>query len=241
MLDTNELEELPEETANLTRLERVTLSNNLLTNLPSSFSKLQQLQSLHLANNNFSTFPQGICSLKNLEFLDLSDNQLQEVPRDISKLFNLHSLILFINNLKALPDTICGMTTLHCLWIGNNNISKLPRKFGQLHHLDWGHTGRHMLSTVVDGNPLNDPPLEVCRQGVKSIAQYFEDHPTGKGQSTKSSNENSGLVSPQDNRGRKSKGRRDQDIPTDNSRKGGETMSGRQNDKSSRRRSNPRN
>ena len=67
------------------------------------------------------------------------------------------------------------MTSLRCLWLGDNQITKLPPKFGQLHNLDWGATGRHMLSSIIDGNPLQEPPIHVCRQGVIAIAQYFGD------------------------------------------------------------------
>ena len=55
--------------------------------------------------------------------------------------------------------------------LGNNRLSTLPKRFGQLTNLDWGL--RHTSSSVLDGNPLRRPPLDVCKQGVEAIAKYL--------------------------------------------------------------------
>nr|XP_022313023.1 malignant fibrous histiocytoma-amplified sequence 1 homolog [Crassostrea virginica]XP_022313024.1 malignant fibrous histiocytoma-amplified sequence 1 homolog [Crassostrea virginica] len=170
ILDTNELRELPEEICQLVNLESMALSNNSLDHLPKGFDKLQKLRSLHLANNEFEDFPPDICLLENLEFLDMSDNELTTLPGSISNLKNLHTLLLFLNKLTALPDSICDMDELHCLWIGSNNINRLPQNFGKLRNLDWNET---YTSSVMDGNPLTYPPIEICRQGIPAIDRFL--------------------------------------------------------------------
>jgi Leucine-rich repeat (LRR) protein len=172
MLDTNEISEIPPEVCLLTGLERVSLSNNRLKDLPDAFASLTQIRSLHISNNEFEKFPLPVLDLPMLQFLDLADNELTELPEAISKLQGLHTLILFINKLSTLPDSICNLPSLRCLWIGNNNITRLPRNFGKLKHLDWGF--RHTQSTVIDGNPMGNPPLDVCKRGVEAIARYFQ-------------------------------------------------------------------
>ncbi|XP_062592709.1 leucine-rich repeat and death domain-containing protein 1-like [Saccostrea cucullata] len=170
ILDTNELTELPEEICQLVNLESMALSNNMLDHLPAGFDNLKNLRSLHMANNKFEDFPMDLCQLENLEFLDMSDNNLTMLPVSISNLKNLHTLLLFLNNLSALPDSICDMTELYCLWIGNNNISRLPQNFGNLTNLDWDE---RYTSSVLDGNPLTYPPLEICRQGIRAIDKFL--------------------------------------------------------------------
>ena len=172
MLDTNGIVQVPAEVCLLTSLERLSCSNNHLESLPDTFSSLKNMKSLHLANNAFEKFPVPIMELPNLIFLDLSDNKVEELPDNISKLKDLQTLILFLNNLSHLPDSICEMPNLRCLWLGNNNLKKLPRNFGNLRFLDWGQ--RHTQSTVIDGNPMSDPPIDICKKGVQAIAQYFQ-------------------------------------------------------------------
>ena len=65
------------------------------------------------------------------------------------------------------------MSNLRCLWLGNNKLQTLPQRFGYLNLTDWDNFGRHMFSTIIDGNPLTDPPMEICKQGIRAIAQYF--------------------------------------------------------------------
>jgi len=94
-----------------------------------------------------------------------------EVPDSISKLRRLESLLLFFNQIERLPDSLCSLANLRMLWLGSNRLRKLPNCFGQLINLDWGV--RHMSSAVIDGNPMDRPPIDVCKKGVEAIAKYF--------------------------------------------------------------------
>lgn len=173
MLDTNELTELTKEVCRLPCLERLSLSNNNLMALPSEFSGLSSLRSLHLSNNDFDQIPDQVYELKDLEFLDVCDNKVSEISSSIAGLKKLHSLLLFLNKLTALPDQLCDLVQLKTLWIGGNRIAKLPRNFGKLKQLDWGRPGHHTVSAVLNGNPLEDPPPEVCCRGVQAVSEYF--------------------------------------------------------------------
>ncbi|BFZ16431.1 hypothetical protein BsWGS_19470 [Bradybaena similaris] len=169
LLDTNELLQVPVEITLLTNLERLTLSNNHLSELPNGMRRLKKLTSLHLANNKFSKFPAEVCEITTLVFLDFSDNLLRTLPSAISKLTNLETLLLFINQLTRLPDSIVDLTNLRCLWLGNNHIRALPKGFGRLEKLDWKE---RYTSSTLDGNPLDNPPLEICRMGPEAIEQF---------------------------------------------------------------------
>jgi len=118
----------------------------------------------------FERFPDALRELASLRFLDLSDNSMYELPDSVSNLRSLECLLLAFNLLKRLPDSICYLANLRQLWLGNNRLRSLPRRFGQLRNLDWG---RHTSSSVIDGNPMERPPIDVCRRGVDAIAKYF--------------------------------------------------------------------
>ena len=170
MLDTNELYSLPKEIALLLHLERLSLSNNHLSSLPSGFQRLNRLRSLHAANNDFDILPVEICELPALEFLDMSDNILVTLPEHIENMKNLATLLLMYNKLIQLPEALCTLTELECLWLGYNRLRELPRNFGHLKRLDWGY---RYTSSILEGNPLVYPPIEVCRLGPKAIENYF--------------------------------------------------------------------
>jgi len=108
-----------------------------------------------------------------------------ELPDGMSKLRRLESLLLVFNQLERLPDSLCSLTGLHMLWLGNNRLQALPKRFGQLEKLDWGL--RYTCSSVIDGNPLRRPPVDVCKKGVDAIAKYFDDNESTVGASPNTS------------------------------------------------------
>ena len=171
MLDTNDLRELPPQLGHLSNLERLSLSNNLLTSLPDNLAHLRSLTSLHAANNEFQQIPECLYAMTSLRFLDFSDNSLLSLSERLACLERLESLLLFANLLRALPSNIGLLTDLRCLWVGNNRLRSLPHSVTALEKLDWGRL--HTWSPALDGNPLKDPPLDVCKRGVTAIETYF--------------------------------------------------------------------
>ena len=107
-----------------------------------------------------------------LEFLDLSDNHIGSIPPKIGQLKELISFTICQNKVKELPSEIGKLKNLRTLWIGANRLTKLPKEIATLENLDWG--GTHTTSSAVDGNPLEHPPVDVCKLGTKAIAEYFE-------------------------------------------------------------------
>lgn len=71
-------------------------------------------------------------------------------------------------------SVVFAQINLHMLWIGYNRIRHLPVAFHRLANLDWGVNG-HTTSLAVDGNPLVDPPVDICRQGVIAISEYMNE------------------------------------------------------------------
>jgi hypothetical protein len=171
-LDRNALKFIPELFGDsLRNLEILTLSNNFLTSLPNSFASLKKLVSLHLASNRFVNFPEVLCQIQSITFLDLTDNKLTEVSSNVSNLKNLESLLLYKNCLKTLPESMGKMSNLNTLWLGDNSIKKFPTQILKLEKLDWEET---LLSSHLEGNHLEEPPISVCLQGLKAIRDYYK-------------------------------------------------------------------
>ncbi|CAF2400406.1 unnamed protein product [Rotaria sp. Silwood2] len=171
ILDTNNLRTLPNELCQLRELLVLIVSNNSLIALPDAIGYVEQLESIHLANNHIRDLPASFFYLRNLTFLDLSSNKLRQLSDGIGQLTELRSLLLYDNRLRLLPDTIGMLKCLTTLWLGRNRLRTLPRTLTQLKQLDWEH---NYLSTILDDNPLLNPPLSVCRLGFAAIDRWHQ-------------------------------------------------------------------
>lgn len=128
-----QLETLPEEIGNLTKLTELIIDNGngcgMSVTLPRSIGRLQNLRVLRLygAIESAGSLPDDIAELRNLEVLDLGRNGLETVPAQIAALSNLKTLRLEYNALKAVPAFVGELKNLRELSIdANENIKTLP-------------------------------------------------------------------------------------------------------------------
>lgn len=174
-LDTNDLKVVPSDLACLFNLERLSLSNNNLKTLPEELSNLKSLKSLHLAKNAFETIPICIFKMKSLYFLDMTSNKLTNLD---NRLLCLSGSLLFLsvydNYLTRLDEWIGGMKNLEQLWFGSNKLSTIPRELTKLCKLDWKDD---YFSIILDGNPIDTPPISVCREGLDAIEKWYQYNP----------------------------------------------------------------
>lgn len=171
-LDTNDLTDLPVEIGQLKSLERMSLSNNSLENLPPTFEKLDKLTSLHLSNNKFKDIPLCVFKLKGLTFLDVSSNKISTIDKNVLNVKNtLRTFLLYGNLIRKIEDWMGELTNLEDLWLGTNCLVEIPLSLTKAKKLDW--TQRY-LSTILDGNHIERPPLPVCRVGFNAIKNWYE-------------------------------------------------------------------
>lgn len=183
-LSNNQIKLLPFSLLNLSKLSKLNLENNPLTEPLSRIvekgvgavfqyldlrkrveeAKSRRLKTLDLSGLDLTSLPFDILEMNWLEELDLSNNKLIDLPDDLFKIANLKSLILFRNQISSLPKTFTQLNKLRYLNLSGNQLRELPVDFGKLVSLD---------SLNLTGNPLEVPPIEVAKQGIKSIAQYF--------------------------------------------------------------------
>lgn len=128
-----QLETLPEEIGNITKLKELIIDNgngcSMSVALPNSIGKLQNLRVLRLygAIESAKILPETIGELRQLEVLDLGRNGLESVPPSIAALSNLKTLRLEYNALKSVPDFVGEFKNLKELSLNaNENIKILP-------------------------------------------------------------------------------------------------------------------
>ena len=132
------------------QLTELDLRVNQLTNLQESITKLSNLTRINLRINFLKNLPESITKLTNLTRINLKDNGLTNLPESIGKLTNLRSLNLSDNQIKKIPN-----------WLAENKLIievEYRLKFNGIN---------------LYGNPIEEPPLEVVKQGNQAILNYY--------------------------------------------------------------------
>jgi len=184
-LSNNQISLIANRFCTLRNLRVLNLSFNKLQSLPIGFAQLKQLEELMLSHNEITELRDNFCELNNLEILDLSFNQLTALP-DMSGFVRLEELYLSHNkltilppsieemkhlvifdlshnDLKELPNEISGLVKLAEFSLVSNKLKKIPKAICDLHcnHIEFGD------------NPLQEPPKEVCQEGIEAIRKFF--------------------------------------------------------------------
>ena len=105
-------DKFPRDKKLLLNLKGLDLSNCGLKTLPDEFANLQRLERLNLWSNNFQKFPKVICALKSLKELDLHSCKLSSLPDEFANLQSLEKLRLCCNNFQEFPKVINSLKNL---------------------------------------------------------------------------------------------------------------------------------
>ncbi|OWK11258.1 LRCH4, partial [Cervus elaphus hippelaphus] len=184
-LSRNRFPEVPEAACQLVSLEGLSLYHNCLRCLNPALGNLTALTYLNLSRNQLSSLPPYICQLP-LRVLIVSNNKLGALPPDISALGSLRQLDVSSNELQALPAELCSLPTLRDLNVRRNQLSTLPDELGDLPlvRLDFSCNRvsripvsfcrlRHLQVILLDSNPLQSPPAQICLKGKLHIFKYL--------------------------------------------------------------------
>src|SRR5436189_1341393 len=93
------------------------------------------------------------------ETLNLAGLRLVELPPEIGRLTSLTELFLQGNRLATMPPEIGRLESLRALNVSANRLVVLPAEIGRLTAL---------TRLALDENPLQEPPMSVCSQGVEA-------------------------------------------------------------------------
>ncbi|XP_072550720.1 DISP complex protein LRCH3 isoform X6 [Salminus brasiliensis] len=166
-------------------LENLNLYQNCLRSLPESLINLQALTYLNISRNQLSTLPAHVCSLP-LKVLIACNNKLVSLPEELGQLRQLTELDVSCNEIQTLPSQVGQLETLRDLNIRRNHLVRLPPELAELPlvRLDFScnkvtsipvcyRNLRHLQSIVLDNNPLQSPPAQICIKGKIHIFKYL--------------------------------------------------------------------
>ncbi|KAG7464544.1 hypothetical protein MATL_G00166750 [Megalops atlanticus] len=153
---------IPEAIINLQMLTYLNISRNLLSTLPKYLFDLP-LRVLVLSNNKLVSVPEEIGKCKDLMELDISCNEIQVLPPQVGRLHALRELNIRRNCLHVLPDELADLPLIR-LDFSCNKISEIPPAFRRL---------RHLQVIILDNNPMQSPPAQICLKGKVHIFKYL--------------------------------------------------------------------
>ncbi|KAJ8271149.1 hypothetical protein GJAV_G00123310 [Gymnothorax javanicus] len=184
-LSRNRLSELPVEVCMFVSLESLNLYQNCLRSLPESLINLQSLTHLNISRNQLSSLPAHLCSLP-LKVLIACNNKLVTLPEELDQLRQLTELDVSCNEIQMLPSQISQLEALRDLNIRRNHLVCLPPELAELPlvRLDFScnkvtsipvcyRNLRHLQSIVLDNNPLQSPPAQICIKGKVHIFKFL--------------------------------------------------------------------
>jgi len=129
----NELRKLPKGLFTLSnQLRKLDLSCNQINSIPNQFGELSKLEELDLSYNNIGRLPALFGAFTQLKSLIIAYNSLKEISQNIGNLSALQYLDASYNQLKSLPNALAQLTNLQYLELSNNQLNQLP---GNIHQL----------------------------------------------------------------------------------------------------------
>lgn len=141
--------------------------------IQSSIYSLTSLVHLYLKNTNISDVSDDIKNLTSLDYLDLSNNKITLFPQGLLNLKKLQYIDLFDNSINQIPKEIINLTGLKRLDLRNNKLSKIS---SDLMSIDLGIRWERENTGGINlyNNPMQNPPIEIIKQGKKAIINYFD-------------------------------------------------------------------
>lgn len=152
----HQINTIPDDIQNLTKLQRLIMKGNFLKYVPSSIGKCLKLQELDLsgAMKLNSYIPPELFLLRELKILNISGNYFTEISKDIKGLRNLRKLIVQRNALLRLPDELFKLEKLESLQLSDNYLEQLPPSVKHLTNL---------MYIDLQGNKFKSLPDDICK------------------------------------------------------------------------------
>ncbi len=158
-------------------LIHLNLQDNDLKDI-SLLKKFTNLKYLNLKINNIF----DISVLKNLNqitYLNLHSNQIKNID-PLQYLIQLKTLFLWSNNITDILP-LKNLKSLSVLELIDNPINRLPKWICDFPNMEiqWNAQWSENFITFND-NPIENPPIEIIKQGKDAIKNYFEELEKGK-------------------------------------------------------------
>ena len=168
----NGLLRFPMEILQLTKLQRLYLSDNQLRAIPPGLCLLTELIELDLSRNEISWLPPQLGELSRLEAVYLSRNKLTQLPPEIGYLSKLTILDLASNQLNSLPYTIIRCRSLAHIHLHGNPLHSPPLEVCELGI-------QHIFDHFENMAPSVSAPFDVKLRWLLPQLRKFSTHDDG--------------------------------------------------------------
>ncbi|KAM4701449.1 leucine-rich repeat and calponin homology domain-containing protein 1 [Discoglossus pictus] len=181
----NRLTEVPAEVCQFVSLEALNLYHNCIKMIPDALVNLQMLTYLNISRNQLSSLPACLCGLP-LKVLIASNNKLGSLPEEIGQLQHLMELDVSCNEITSLPQQIGLLKSLRELNIRKNYLKVLTQEIVDLPLVKFDFSCNkvlvlplcfrkmvHLQVLVLENNPLQSPPAQICIKGKVHIFKYL--------------------------------------------------------------------
>ena len=135
-LSNNNLNDLPDEFAQLTKLKRVFLSFNQFKHIPPVLAQCPALIMIAFKGNQISEFTEN-CLPVSTHWLILTDNEITQLPESFGELTQLRKLALAGNKLTTLPQSMKNCQALELVRLSANNLTQVDDWLFELPKLTW--------------------------------------------------------------------------------------------------------
>lgn len=129
-------------------LKALNLQGNSLTNLPASVRQNRRLESLWMGNNKLKTI--DFRGLRRLTDLNLYNAGIENISPSASKMKRLKVLDLYYNYLTELPARLGRLRRLEQLAISHNKLKQLPERLSKLKKLQILYAHHNEIGTLPD-------------------------------------------------------------------------------------------
>ena len=153
----------------LVNLQLLNLSHNELSDITAlqNLTNLRYLKLIDCQLNNIT----ALNNLMRLEALSLQENNIKNIT-DLGLLTNITQLNLSINQLSDIT-ALNNLTKLTWLDLRYNNLIKLPEWLLNF-NMPIGKYDPEKGGIYLGNNPLEEPPIEIVKQGNEAIRTYFQ-------------------------------------------------------------------
>jgi len=135
-LSNNNLNDLPDEFAQLTKLKRVFLSFNQFKHIPPVLAQCPALIMIAFKGNQISEFTENSLPVLT-HWLILTDNEITQLPESFGELTQLRKLALAGNKLTTLPQSMKNCQALELVRLSANNLTQVDDWLFELPKLTW--------------------------------------------------------------------------------------------------------
>lgn len=139
------LEILPEEIGDLTKLKILNISGTSITVLPQSIGNLTNLGIFIAETTPLTELPETFGNLRRLKTLNVSSSNISALPVSFGKLDSLENLYLYSTYLGFVPEPILKLVNLQILDLSSCGITTIPSDFQNL---------KSMYTLYLDYNPI---------------------------------------------------------------------------------------